>query len=245
MIRKTGVGFLLSLVFVLFTYSSAVAEWYVGGAIGVAMPHDVDDLSASEGGYTLGISEFSPDSSFTGGVKVGYFSESTPYLGVEINWSISEPDVDKETVFATITGTPTGVYAGQTSGNFLGSVDVASLSSFSFLAMLRATDEDAKAKYNGIQPYLGLGFTVSTLDVNSVSAFTTAGALIGTGTGDSTTDVGFALTGRLNCLINNNIKTYIEYKFETVDYEFDSIDGLKTELTGQNSSLMFGASYSF
>ena len=245
MVKKTGVGVLLSLVFVLFTYSSAVAEWYVGGAVGVAMPHDVDDLSFSSGGYTLGISEFSPDTSFTGGAKVGYFFEQTPYLGVEINWSISEPDVDKETVTATITGTPTGVYAGQTSGEFLGSVDVDSLSSFAFLAMLRATDEDAKAKYNGIQPYLGLGFTVSTLDVNSVTAYSTAGALIGTGTGDSTTDVGFALTGGLNYLINNNIKTYIEYQFGSVDYEFGSIDGLKTELTGQNSSLMFGASYSF
>ena len=245
MLRKTGVGFLLSLVFVLFTYSSAVAEWYVGGAVGVAIPHDVDDLSGSEGGYSVAISEFTPDTSFTGGVKVGYFFEKTPYLGVEINWSISEPDVDKETVFATITGTPTGVYAGQTSGDFLGSVDVASLSSFSFLAMLRATDEDAKAKYNGIQPYLGLGFTVSTLDVDSVTAHSTAGALIGTGTGDSATDVGFALTGGLNYLIANNIKIYSEYQFGSVDYEFGSIDGLKTELTGQNSSLMFGASYSF
>ena len=245
MIRKTGVGFLLSLVFVLFTYSSAVAEWYVGGAVGIAMPQDVDDLSASAGGYSLGISEFSPDTSFTGGVKVGYFFEKTPYLGVEINWSMSEPDVDKETVTATISGTATGIYAGQTSGDFLGSVDVASLSSFSFLAMLRATDEDAKAKYNGIQPYLGLGFTVSTLDVNSASAHSTAGALIGTGTGDSATDVGFALTGGLNYLIANNIKIYSEAQFGSVDYEFGSIDGLKTELTGQNSSLMFGASYSF
>ena len=245
MIKKTGVGVLLSLVFVLFTYSSAVAEWYVGGAVGVAMPHDVDDLSASSGGYSLGISEFSPDTSFTGGVKVGYFFEKTPYLGVEINWSISEPDVDKETVFATITGTPTGVYAGQTSGDFLGSVDVASLSSFSFLAMLRATDEDAKAKYNGIQPYLGLGFTVSTLDVDSVTAHSTAGALIGTGTGDSTTDVGFALSAGLNYTVSDNIKVYSEYGFETVDYEFDSLDGLVTEVNPQASSLMFGASYSF
>ena len=248
MLRKTGVGLLLSLVFVLFTYSSAVAEWYVGGAVGVAMPHDVDDLSASEGGYSLGISEFSPDTSFTGGVKVGYFFEKTPYLGVEINWSMSEPDVDKETVFATITGTPTGVYAGQTSGEFLGSVDVDSLSSFSFLAMLRATDEDAKAKYNGIQPYLGLGFTVSTLDVNSASAHSTAGALIGTttGDGDSATDVGFALTGGLNYLIANNIKIYSEYKFESVDYDYNSLDGsLEITASVENSSLMFGASYSF
>ena len=245
MIRRTGVGILLSLVFVLFTYSSAVAEWYVGGAVGVAMPQDVDDLSGSLGGYTLGISEFSPDTSFTGGVKVGYFFEKTPYLGVEINWSISEPDTDKETVFATITGTPTGVYVGQTSGNFLGSVDVESLSSFAFLAMLRVTDEEAIASGTSIQPYLGLGFTVSTLDVNSITIYDTAGAFIGTATGDSTTDVGFALTGGLNCLINNNIKTYIEYKFESVDYEYNSIDSLKITGNIENSSLVFGASYSF
>ena len=86
---------------------------------------------------------------------------------------------------------------------------------------------------------------MSTLDVDSVTAHSTAGALIGTGTGDSTTDVGFALTGGLNYLIANNIKIYSEYQFGSVDYEFGSIDGLKTELTGQNSSLMFGASYSF
>jgi len=49
----------------------------------------------------------------------------------------------------------------------------------------------------------------------------------------------------LNYLITNNIKIYSEYKFETVDYEFNSIDSLKTEVNLQNSSLMFGASYSF
>ncbi len=47
MVRNIGVGFLLSFIFVVFTYSSAVAEWYVGGAMGVAMPHDVDDLKGT------------------------------------------------------------------------------------------------------------------------------------------------------------------------------------------------------
>jgi opacity protein-like surface antigen len=249
MLQKLAILLMVPVFFLAMTFNqSAYAEWYAGGAVGIAMPHDVDDLSGSGGGYSLGISEFSPDNSFTGGIKAGYFFEKTPYLGVEINWSISEPDVDKETVFATITGTPTGVYAGQTSGNFLGSVDVASLSSFSFLAMLRATDEDAKTKYNGMQPYLGLGFTVSTLDINSASAHSTAGALVGTtaGGGDSATDVGFALTGGLNYLIANNIKIYSEYKYENVDYEYNSLDG-SLKITGnlENSSLVFGASYSF
>ena len=111
--------------------------------------------------------------------------------------------------------------------------------------MLRATDEDAKAKYNGIQPYWGLGFTVSTLDVNSITIHDTAGAFIGTATGDSTTDVGFSLTGGLNYLIANNIKVYSEYKFESVDYEYNSIDSLKIIGNLENSSLVFGASYSF
>ena len=245
MIRKTGVGFLLSLVFVLFTYSSAVAEWYVGGAVGVAMPHETDDLESTGTGFTITSSGFDSDNAFVGGIKGGYFFESNPSLGVEVNWSMSASDVDKEPVTLTITGTATGVAGGQATGDFLLSADVDSVSSFGFLAMLRATDEDAKAKYNGIQPYLGLGFTVSTLDVDSVTAHSTAGALIGTGTGDSTTDVGYTLTGGLNYLIANNIKIYSEAQFGSVDYEFGSIDGLKTELTGQNSSLMFGASYSF
>jgi opacity protein-like surface antigen len=235
--------FSLSMVF----NQSAHAEWYVGGAIGVAIPHDVDDLSGTTGGYTVTVSEFSPDTSFSGEVKGGYFFNSIPYLGVEINWSMSDPDVDKETVNLTLTGTPTGFLLGQTTGNFLGSVDVDSLSSFSFLAMLRMTDDDAKKDYYGIQPFLGLGFTVSTLDINSVSAFTTAGALIGTTTeGDSATDVGFALSAGTNYIISNNIKLYAEYQLKTVDYDFNSIDGsLATSVSVDNSSLMFGASYHF
>ena len=113
--------------------------------------------------------------------------------------------------------------------------------------MLRVTDEEAIASGTSIQPYLGLGFTVSTLDVDSVSAHNaTTGALIGTsGSGDSATDVGFAFTGGLNYLITNNVKIYSEYSFGTVDYEFNSLDGLKVELNGQGSAIMFGASYSF
>ena len=246
MVKKTGVGVLLSLVFVLFTYSSAVAEWYVGGAVGIAMPHNVDDLDVTGSGFSVGVSEFSPDTSFTGGVKVGYFFEKTPYLGVEINWSISEPDTDKETVFATITGTPTGAYAGQTSGNFLGAVDVASLSSFSFLAMLRATDEDAKAKYNGIQPFLGLGFTVSTIDVNSATLFNTAGTQLSTtANSDSSTGVGFLLSAGLNYIVSDNIKVYSEYSFQTVEHTLTMDTNVNSELTSDGSAVVFGASYSF
>ena len=246
MIRRTGVGVLLSLVFVLFTYSSAVAEWYVGGAVGVAIPHTVDDLESTGSGFTITSSGFDSDNAFVGGIKGGYFFESIPSLGVEINWSMSAPDVDQEPVTLTITGTATGVAGGQATGDFLLSADVDSVSAFGFLAMLRATDEDAKAKYNGIQPFLGLGFTVSTIDVNSATLFNTAGTQLSTtANSDSSTGVGFLLSAGLNYIVSDNIKVYSEYSFQTVEHTLTMDTNVNSELTSDGSAVVFGASYSF
>ena len=248
MLRKAGVGFLLSLVFVLFTYSSAVAEWYVGGAVGVAIPHTVDDLESTGSGFTITASGFDADNAFAGGIKGGYCFESIPSLGVEVNWSMSASDVDKQSITLTLTGTPTGLYVGRNSGDLLlGSVDVDSVSSFGFLAMLRATDEDAKAKYNGIQPFLGLGFMVSTIDVNSATLFNGNGTnqLGITANSDSSTDVGFLLSTGLNYIVSDNIKVYSEYKFQTVEHTLTMDAGVDAKLTNESSSVVFGASYSF
>ena len=246
MIRRTGVGVLLSLVFVLFTYSSAVAEWYVGGAVGVALPHVTDDLKSTGSGFTITASGFDSDNAFVGGIKGGYFFESIPYLGVEVNWAMSAPDVDQEPVTLTITGTATGFAGGQNTGDYLLSADVDSVSSFGFLAMLRATDEDAKAKYNGIQPFLGLGFTVSTIDVNSATLFNTAGAQVGTtANSDSSTEVGFLLSAGLNYIVSDNIKVYSEYTFQTVEHTLTMDTNVNSTLTSESSSVVFGASYSF
>ena len=246
MIRETGVRFLLSLVFVLFTYSSAVAEWYVGGAVGVALPHVTDDLKSTGSGFTITASGFDSDNAFVGGIKGGYFFESIPYLGVEVNWAMSAPDVDQEPVTLTITGTATGVAGGQNSGDFLLSADVDSVSSFGFLAMLRATDEDAKAKYIGIQPFLGLGFMVSTIDVNSATLFNTAGTQLGTtANSDSSTDVGFLLSAGLNYIVSDNIKVYSEYSFQTVEHTLTMDTNVNSEMTSDGSAVVFGASYSF
>ena len=245
---KKLVMFLLVSVFSLSVgfNQSAYAEWYVGGAVGIAIPHNVDDLAVSGSGFSVDISSFSPDTAFAGGIKGGYFFESIPYLGMEINWSISAPDVDTETINATITGTPTGLYVGRTTGDFIGSVDVDSVSSFGFLAMLRVTDEDASKEYFGMQPFLGLGFTVSTLDVKSATIFDTAGTQLGTtGSSDSATDIGFLLSAGLNYIVSDNIKVYSEYKFQTVEHTLTMDTGVDSKLTNESSSVVFGASYSF
>ena len=246
MVKKMGVGVLLSLVFVLFTYSSAVAEWYVGGAVGVAIPHTVDDLESTGSGFTITSSGFDSDNAFVGGIKGGYFFESIPYLGVEVNWSMSAPDLDQEPVTLTITGTATGFAGGQNTGDYLLSADVDSVSSFGFLARLRATNEDAKAKYNGIQPFLGVGFTVSTIDVNSATLFNTAGTQLSTtANSDSSTGVGFLLSAGLNYIVSDNIKVYSGYAFQTVEHTLTMDTNVNSTLTSESSSVVFGASYSF
>ena len=246
MIRKTGVGFLLSLVFVLFTYSSAVAEWYVGAGVGVAIPHTVDDLESTGSGWSATWSSFTPDNSFAGGIKGGYFFESIPYLGVEVNWGMSASDVSEQPVELTITGTATGFASGQTSDDYILSADVDYASSFGFLAMLRVTDEDAIKELYGIQPFLGLGFAVTTIDVNSATIFDSAGVQVGTtANSDSSTGVGFLFSAGLNYIISDNIKVYSEYKFHAVEHTLSMDTGVNTEMSGESSSVGFGASYSF
>ena len=61
--------FSLSMVF----NQSAYAEWYVGGAIGVAIPHTIDDLESTGTGFTITSSGFDADTAFVGGIKGGYF----------------------------------------------------------------------------------------------------------------------------------------------------------------------------
>ena len=243
MLRKL---FLIGLICAFLAPSSAFAEWYAGGGIGLSMPHDVTDFKGSSGAYNLTLTDFSPDNSFAGGIKGGHYFDQFPNFGIEFNLSFSDPDVDKETITATITGPPVGAFLGQASGDFLGSADVDSLVSYGFLAMLRVTDEDAKTEYAGIQPYAGVGFAINVLDVNKVSVFTTAGALIAETTGESNTSVGLLVSAGLNYILNDRIKLYSEYKYKSSNFEYDSLDGtVKYEFDAEESSLLFGATYHF
>ena len=123
-------------------------------------------------------------------------------------------------------------------------------SAFIFFGGITGTkraDADANKDYSGMQPFLGLGFTISTLDVNSATIFNTAGTQLGTtGSGDSDTSVGFLLSTGLNYIVSDNIKLYSEYKFQTVDHTLSSLDNsVDYKLTNESSSVVFGASYSF
>ena len=107
-------------------------------------------------------------------------------------------------------------------------------------------DEDAKSEYNGIQHYLGLGFSVNVLDVNKISVYSTAGAFIAETSGESNTSIGPLISAGLNYIINDRVKLYSEYKYKHSNFEYDELDGIvKYEFDGEESSLLFGASYRF
>ena len=91
---------------------------------------------------------------------MGHYFEALPFLGLEFNFSSSDPDVDK---------------AGIT-------VDVSHLSTAGLLVMLRATEKQSKQYLLGLDPYLGLGYGVSLIDVGKVNG-TGIGEITGSHTG--------------------------------------------------------------
>ena len=214
---------------------SAHAESYFGGSIGIALPSDVDDIKLSSGAATGTITDLDADNSFTYGFKVGHYFKSIPWLGVEINFQQSDPDVDQQNATATGTlGTFTAAATGQ------GRIDVNHLTTIGFLAMLRPVEN----KIFNLEPYLGLGLGVNIVSLGEGTAYSAAGVKSGAENLGSDTDVGFLLSAGLNYEITDHIKAYGEYKYTQSNFE-STTGGVKYEYDVDGSTLMLGAAYNF
>ena len=125
MFRRSGFGFLLSLMFVLFTYTSAVADtpvfksndgkWYGSINAGVAILNDIDfSAAASGGGVTVtaaGSYSFDPGASFGG--ALGYVINDLVRTEFELGYQNLE--YDKIKISGDVTyGAPTVSYTGET-----------------------------------------------------------------------------------------------------------------------------------
>ena len=234
MIRRTGVGFLLSLVFVLFTYSFAVAETYVGGGLGVAFSADISEIGAN----TAIISDLESDDSFAYGLKVGHYFNSMPWLGVEVNASSSDPDMGNQS--STVTGTGGGI---MTSTVARVEIEVEHFTTIGFLVMLRATEEQTKELYN-IEPYLGIGFARNSINLSEAVSYTGAGVLAGKSNLGSGAEVGLLLSAGLNYKINDRTKFFTELHYTKASYDMTT-EGTAYRFDVEGSSMMLGASRSF
>ena len=242
MILKNLVIFLLgSVFFITMGFNKyAYSESYIGASIGAALSSDAEDIDIVEGAATANLTDLDTDGAFAYGIKVGHYFNSVPWLGVEFNFSQADPDVGKQTT--TLSGTAAGI-AGAATGQF--QVDVNHVTTYGFLAMLRATEEQTKNMFD-IQPYFGVGVAINNISLGRATAFNTAGAELAGGAANlgSDTSLGLLLSAGLNYDIDEHISAYGEYKFTQIDFE-DTTGGSKYDFELDVSSLMFGIAYNF
>ena len=172
MLKKLAI-FLMVPVFSLLIATSqlAYAETYGGISLGVSLPHDATNIKGTLGATSATATDVNPDDAFAYGFKVGHYFKNMPWLGVEFNFYQRAPDVDQQN--ATAVGT-VGVLSAAATGQ--AKVDVNSFTTFGFLAMARATEEQTKNLYN-FEPFLGVGLGINSVDLGEASTFNTAGVL--------------------------------------------------------------------
>ncbi|KMP11720.1 hypothetical protein UR09_02595 [Candidatus Nitromaritima sp. SCGC AAA799-A02] len=240
--------FLMALVFLATTAATrlAVAETYVGAGLGSSLRMNLSDFEGETTGYELSLSDFNSDSTLALGLKVGHFFEALPSVGIEFNFSISDPDIKRDIATANIAGTPAGIFTGQVSGDFLVTADVNFLSTFGLLAVWRVTDKQFLMNLDGLVPFLGLGVGISTLDIEKVTVTTTAGSFIGETSGESNTSLGFLLSAGFNYNFTDHFAGYTEFKYKETNFEYDELDGaVKYNFDDSESSVVFGLAYRF
>jgi opacity protein-like surface antigen len=124
MVKKTGVGILLSLVFVLFAYSSAIADtpvfksndgkWYGSINAGVTMLNDIDfSVAISGSGFTASAAgSYTFDAAPSIGGAVGYVINDFVRTDIEVGYQSAEYDKIKFSGDITF-GATTVAYTGE------------------------------------------------------------------------------------------------------------------------------------
>jgi opacity protein-like surface antigen len=227
---------------------SVHAENYAGISLGTSLAHDVTDIrGTTNAGVTAtatGIN-VSPNDSFTYGFKVGHYFRYMPWFGVEFNFYQRGPDVEKQVMRSnssvTVNGNA-GILTALGTGQL--KVDVNSLTTLGFLVMIRATQEQTINLYN-FEPFLGIGLGVNRVDLGDTTTLTESGAFNSETNLGSDTSIGVLMSAGLNYKLTRKVKVYGEYKYTSSSYNLRAADEVDYELDIADSSLVFGASYSF
>ena len=89
----------LASVALILPSPPAYGETYIAGQFGASFPQDLSDIDiTTTSSSNLTQSDWELQTSFAFGAKVGHFFRSTPWLGVETEFLISNPNVKKQDV---------------------------------------------------------------------------------------------------------------------------------------------------
>lgn len=203
---------------VLLGFSPASAEFYVAGYAGGAFPNDQDvDVTGSfsgTSGFDTTLKDVDLDNSVLFGGKAGYFFESWPYFGLEVDGYHFTPDAGPQTVDASGTFLGLPVVGATINDN----VDIG-VTGFALNAILRGFSGISEAFPRGrLQSYIGAGPGVFIGKLES---------LVLTAKDDDTDTVvgGQGLVG-MKFFLTKNLAFFAEYKYMITDkFEFKLSDG--------------------
>jgi opacity protein-like surface antigen len=206
-VAQLPIVILVVLGFLIVLPTPARAEWFGDLYLGVTSTEDGEITRSTFGTSVTERQDFG--SSFTIGLRVGNWLENIPWLGFAIDYSIFSTIIDHGDVF---------------------------ISPVSFLAMVRmqwmVSTEFPRGR---LHPYFGIGPALFYSQMNSFSP-APWGPLEKVGDPDTSIDLGLDLRVGLAWSITHNLALFGEYRFSTVEPEFEEnvygiSENMETELT--------------
>jgi len=217
-------GFLLSATLGL---SPALAEWYVGGYAGVAIPSDEDVVTKTNiPGFVVPDVTFQDvdlNTSAVFGGKGGYFFEGVPFwtnFGLELEVYHFNPDADAQIVTASALGVSVPGVPIVANDIAVTTIGLNAL----YRLQLSQSDEYPRGQF---QPYAGVGLGIFIANLETIA--------ITTIDDDTDTALGFQALAGLKYFFIPNLSLFAEYKFiQTGDFEFEfseTVAGVPVNLT--------------
>ena len=239
MLRKTGVGVLLSLVFVLFAYSSAVADtpvfksndgkWYGSVNAGVTILNDIGvSGSASGGGYTVTAAfdlTFDEGTSFGG--ALGYVISD--FVRTELELGYQKIDYDKINISGDVTyGATTVSYTGE--ADLKGDIDA-----LHFLTNVILTPLGNKTLFGAsVTPLVGAGIGFLSTESKITSIGTQA-----TNSETSGTDFLASIMTGLEYASSQQVTWAIKYRHGWIDSGRDGAEDSAIDNIGAHVNIAF------
>lgn len=226
-LKKSVTYMILSALLVtggLFT--TVQAETYFGASVGASFGGGLDDNRATgipgTPAVSLQMTDLDLDTSTAWGVRVGHYFSFLPWLGVEFQWYRRQPDADTQSV--NVTGTlpvATGIF--QFTGAGSAHVITDNMDTFGFMFNMRAPEDLVQRMGGNIEPYLGVGLAVNSIDVEEIRLTNAAGTLSLASAGDTDVDSSFLGQVGVNYRVTERLRAFVEYKYTGANFTFEQM----------------------
>lgn len=200
----------------------AYPEGYIAGQFGISVPGSLRNIDVTTPG-TSGVtfSDFDVQNSLLFGAKVGYFSQSVRWFGVEAEIFHTTPHVKQQDVIVTAPG---------------GSVTVPGVPGLNFRMLTLAPNLVFRYPGKRFQPYVAVGPGIFMARLKDAQ----------TGDAQSSTTLGLNAQLGLRYFMSRHLALFGEYKFNYSRLKFEdrpNLDGIDTDYLAHN--LVIGIGYHF